>query len=124
MYARERSLASWNIAVALVALAVGTWFGPLQALEHAGVNLYDSAGGGVAYYQGLSIHGVFNALVWTTFFIIGFFTLTVTYGLQRPLVAPGLNVAGFVLMVVGTVLTAAALLTNNASVLYTFYPPM
>jgi len=57
---------------------------------------------------------VFNALVWTTFFIVGFFTLTVTYGLQRPLVAPGLNVAAPVFMVVGTALTAAAPLTNNA----------
>jgi cytochrome c oxidase subunit I len=124
MFARERALASWYIGIALVALAIGTWFGPLQALEHAGVNLYPAASGGIGYYQGLTIHGVLNALVWTTFFIVGFFTLTVPYGLRRPLVAPGLNVAGLILMVVGTALTAAALLTNNASVLYTFYPPM
>ena len=124
MFARERAVASWNIGVALVALTVGTWFGPLQALEHAGVNLYPSATGGMSYYQGLSIHGVLNALVWTTFFIVGFFTLTVTYGLGRPLAAPWLNVTGFLVMVLGTVLTAWALVTNNATVLYTFYPPM
>ena len=117
MFARERAVASWNIGVALVALTVGTWFGPLQALEHAGVNLYPSATGGMSYYQGLSIHGVLNALVWTTFFIVGFFTLTVTYGLGRPLAAPWLNVTGFLVMVLGTVLTAWALVTNNATVL-------
>jgi cytochrome c oxidase subunit I len=124
MFARERRLASWYIGIALVALAIGTWFGPLQALEHAGVNLYPAASGGITYYQGLTIHGVLNALVWTTFFIVGFFTLTVPYGLNRPLAAPGLNVAGLALMVLGTALTAFALLTNNGTVLYTFYPPM
>jgi cytochrome c oxidase subunit I len=124
MFARERALASWYIAIALVALALGSWFGPLQALEHAGVDLYSSAAPGISYYQGLTLHGVLNALVWTTFFIVGFFTLTVSYGLGRPLAAPGLNVAGLILMGVGVLLAAVALLTNNATVLYTFYPPM
>jgi cytochrome c oxidase subunit I len=124
MYTRERMLASWYIGIALVALAIGSWFGPLQSLEHAGVDLYSTAAPGINYYQGLTIHGVLNALVWTTFFIVGFFTLTVSYGLGRPLAAPGINAAGLILMTAGVALTAAALLTNNASVLYTFYPPM
>jgi cytochrome c oxidase subunit I len=124
MFARERVLASWYVGIALVALAIGSWFGPLQALEHAGVDLYPTVARGIGYYQGLTIHGVLNALVWTTFFIVGFFTLTVPYGLGRPLAASGLNIAGLVLMAFGVVLAGAALLTNNATVLYTFYPPM
>jgi cytochrome c oxidase subunit 1 len=63
-------------------------------------------------------------LVWTTFFITGFLTLTVTHGLERPLRYPKLNAVGFWLMVVGLVTTAIPLLLNEASVLYTFYAPM
>ncbi len=35
-----------------------------------------------SYYQGLTIHGVLNALVWTTVFITGFLTWTTIVGLQ------------------------------------------
>ena len=47
-----------------------------------------------SYYQGLTLHGVLNALVWTTFFITGFFTLTMIYGLKRPLRYPMVNQVG------------------------------
>ena len=60
MYAAEKKLIGWHVLVALAALAVGSLFGPLQALEHMGINLYPAlqAVGLQSYYQGLTLHGV------------------------------------------------------------------
>ena len=121
----EDKLTAWNVGIALVALFIGTWFGPLQVLEHAGVNLYKQLAPGIqSYYQGLSLHAVLNALVWTTFFITGFLTFATVHALKRNLRYPWINTLGLVLMVVGLVVTAVPLLLNQATVLYTFYPPM
>ena len=125
MQTREKRFIGWQIGIALTALAVGTLFGPLQAFEHANWNLYPYLRPFImSYYQGLTLHGVLNALVFTTIFITGFHTFTIIKGLNRPLKAFGLGVAGLVLIVVGLVLAGYAMLTNQASVLYTFYPPM
>ena len=124
-FAHERRLALWNIGIAIIALIIGTWFGPLQALEHAGIDLYDVlAPGIVSYYQGLTLHAVLNALVWTTFFIVGFSTLAITYTLGRPLRYPWINTLALVVMVVGLLMAAVPMLLNTATVLYTFYPPL
>ncbi len=121
----EKRFVGWHLAVAIFALGLGTLFGPLQAFEHAGWDVYPFLKPLIqSYYQGLTLHGVLNALVWTTFFITGFLTFTTIYGLQRPLKYPKLNLVGFILMVVGLVAAAIPLLLNEATVLYTFYPPM
>ena len=126
MFAAEKKLVGWHMVVAIVALTLGSLFGPLQALEHAGLNLYPTlkAVGVQSYYQGLTLHGVLNALVWTTVFITGFLTLATVRTLGRPLVKIGISWIGFGLMVVGLVIAAIPLLLNQASVLYTFYPPL
>jgi len=101
------------------------FFGPLQAWEHAGWNLYPKLQPYVAsYYQGLTIHGIANALVFTTFFITGFLSYVVATNLDRPLDTPKLSWAGFFTMVVGLVVALIPLLLNLASILYTMYPPM
>lgn len=118
-------LTGLNIGVGIGALTIGLWLGVLQGLEHAGLNLYNPLAPGIkTYYQGLTIHGVLNALVWTTFFICGFFTFTVVNSLKRPLRYPWVNTLAFVLMISGVLITAYPLFANLASVLYTFYPPM
>ena len=125
MFALEKKLVSWHVLVAIVALALGSLFGPLQALEHMGVNVYPFLQPLLqSYYQGLTLHGVLNALVWTTFFITGFMTLTTVRGLNKPLTKPWLSWLGFWVMVIGLVMAAIPLLLNMASVLYTFYPPL
>lgn len=125
MLKREVKFIGWQLGVALTALAVGTFFGPLQALEHANVNLYPLLRPLIkTYYQGLTLHGVLNALVFTTIFITAFGTFTVIKGLGRPLRWFGLAVAGFVVMVVGMLMAGVTMLSNQATVLYTFYPPM
>ncbi len=124
MFAREDRLVRWNIYLGLIALALGTALGPLQALQYAKVNLYGVLSPLIrSYYQGLTLHGVLNALVWTTFFIMGFSIFVTVRMLNRPLHNPGIAWAGFWVMVAGVILAAYAILTHRASVLYTFYLP-
>ncbi len=125
-FAVEKKIAGWHVLVAILALVVGTLFGPLQGLEHMGINLYPAlqSVGLQSYYQGLTLHGVLNALVWTTFFITGFLTLIVAKSLNRGLAFPKLSWAAFSVMVVGLLMAAVPLLLNLASVLYTMYPPL
>ncbi len=121
----ERRFIGGHLFVAIVALGIGSMFGPLQAFEFSGLDLYPYIEPLFkSYYQGLTLHGVLNALVWTTFFIVGFTNFTTIKGLGRPLVKPIINVIGFWTMVIGLLMTAAPLLLNKATVLYTFYPPL
>lgn len=118
-------ITGWNIGISIGALTVGLALGVLQGLEHAGLDLYPFLTPILkSYYQGLTIHGVLNALVWTTFFICGFFTFATVRSLNRPLRYPWLSTAALIVMVVGLLMTGVPLLGNAASVLYTFYPPL
>lgn len=124
-YSTENKLTGANVGIGMTALSVGILIGILQGFEHAGFNFYPLLEPALkSYYQGLTIHGVLNALVWTTFFIVGFFTLAITRSLGRPLRYPVVNWIGFWVMTVGLILAAIPLLGNAASVLYTFYPPL
>lgn len=121
----ERKFIGAHLFVAIVALGIGSMMGPLQALEYSNVDLYQYLEPVLkSYYQGLTLHGVLNALVWTTFFIVGFTTFTTIKGLRRPLSHPKVNVAGFAVMLVGLVMAAVPLLLDQATVLYTFYAPL
>jgi cytochrome c oxidase subunit 1 len=105
-------------------LSALSW-GFFQALEYAGINLYPWVSPLLqSYYHGLSIHGVLNALVWTTFFISGFLTLVTVHALAIPLQGMTLGWGAFAIMVASLVITAVPLLSNEATVMFTFYPPM
>ncbi|MBX3011770.1 MAG: cbb3-type cytochrome c oxidase subunit I [Caldilineaceae bacterium] len=119
------NLTGWNVGIGIGALTLGLFLGVLQGLEHAGFDFYSYLEPVIkSYYQGLSIHGVLNALVWTTFFICGFFTFSTVRSLNRPLRYPWINRLALILMVIGLALAAYPLLSNMATVLYTFYPPL
>jgi len=121
----EKRFVGQHIWVAIAALFVGSLFGPLQSFQYSGFDLYGYLDPIIkSYYQGLTIHGVLNALVWTTFFIVGFTNLTTIKGLGRPLVNMKINRIGYWVMVVGLLMTATPILLNKATVLYTFYPPL
>jgi len=120
----ERKLSLAFIAVGFAHLLVGVLLGLLQGLEHAGIDLYAYVPLIRHYYQGLSIHGVFNVLVFTTCFIGGFLMFVVGRGLERPLETAGLAWATFWLMAVGIVMVDYTLFTNQASVLFTSYAPL
>jgi len=79
----EDRLTAAFLLVALVALFGGVLTGFFQAIEHAGVDVYPSTPIVKSYYHSLTLHGVLNVLVWTTFFICGFVPFLVT----RPIYA-------------------------------------
>jgi len=80
------------LTVALLALLGGVVTGLAQGLEHAGINVYPALAPVVqSYYHGLSLHGVLNVLVWTTFFICGFLPFIAVEALGRPLASARLG---------------------------------
>src|ERR1022692_3031830 len=103
-------------------LTLGIYHGLMQVLYRSGM-IHSSQFLGLEYYQGLTLHGVVNALVFTTFFAVAFGYAVVRFYLARPL---NMTVAwlSFALMVGGTLMAATVILTRNATVLYTFYPPL
>lgn len=106
----------------MVLLILGIYHGLMQTLYRAGI-IRSREMFGLEYFQGLTLHGVVNAIVFTTFFAVAFGYAVVRFYLRRPV---NLKVAwlSFWLMVIGTLLAAAAILSGKASVLYTFYPPL
>src|SRR5262245_55492932 len=121
----ESRLTGAYLVIALLALCVGVVTGLLEALSHAGVNLYPQLTPVVAsYYQGLTLHGVMNALVWTTFFICGFLQFMATRAFGIPLASRALAWKTYGLMTGGLVLAAIPLLSNAATVMFTFYSPL
>src|SRR5512135_1112183 len=92
---RERTLVLLFVLVAMTALALGGFIGLFQALEHAGINFYPLPLLG-SYYQALTLHGVLNALTWTTFFISGFLLIAQVASLKRASTHIALSWIGFV----------------------------
>jgi len=102
-------------------LVLGIYHGLMQVLYRAG-HIHTRKVLGLEYFQGLTLHGVVNAIVFTTFFAVAF-----SYAVIRFYLGPvNTKVAwlSFWLMIVGTLATAAAILSGTSSVLYTFYPPL
>jgi len=121
----EERLAAANVIVALVALFGGVVTGLFQALEYAGVEIYPSLAPVIhSHYHSVTMHGVLNVLVFTTFFICGFLPFIFSRSLQAPLASPRLGWVTFWLMVAGLVLAAIPLVGNAATVMFTFYPPL
>ncbi len=113
------------ILLASVALFIGTLFGPFQALDHAQIDLYPLLRFLVkSYYHGLSLHGVLNALIWTFAFTAGFLMFITAKVLKRPYPHMWTPWLSLILMVVGLVITAIPMLLNQATILFTFYPPL
>jgi cytochrome c oxidase subunit 1 len=113
------------LGVGLVALFGGIATGLFQALEHAGLDLYPALDPAIrSYYHGLTLHGVLNVLVWTTFFICGFVPFLAARALATPLWSLRLGWGTFWLMTAGLLLAAVPLVGNAATVMFTFYPPL
>src|SRR5215203_4002091 len=101
-----------------VACLLGVWQmwarSPIEAPAHTAGN----------YFRSVTLHGVSMAFVLTTFFIMAFGYFVAETALKRPL--PGLKIAwaAFWMGIGGTLLAALSVISGNASVLYTFYPPL
>jgi cytochrome c oxidase subunit I len=120
----ERALVGVHLFLAFAALSLGIILGPFQTFRRAPALQPFEMPIFSYYYQALTAHGVLNALVFTTFFIMGFSYFVVQRSLQRPLKHTKLAWAAFWLMAVGLVLAAGSIISGQSSVLYTFYPPM
>ena len=110
-----------NIWVAIIAFGLGAMMAVMQALARAGIEL--PFGTARLYYLSVTAHGVLEALVFTTFFImaLGYVVADTTLGRIRGM---GWAWGGLWVAVVGTVMTTLTILSGTSTVLYTFYPPL
>ncbi len=120
---RDAKLVIAHIIFAFIALFIGGIAGLLQGLVRSGTFTLPA---GIGYYQLLTAHGVLMALIFTTYFIVGFLYSGVSKTLGGSLLPAARRMAwiGYYLMSVGTVLGVILVLMNKATVLYTFYAPM
>jgi cytochrome c oxidase subunit 1 len=109
-----------HVYTATLVLGLGALFGALQGFSRANWIVMPAW---FDYYRMLTAHGVLMALVFTTFFITGFFTFS-TYSTIPRIRSTTLNWIGFYVMLLGTVMATIAILDGSASVLYTFYAPL
>ncbi|MEW6445164.1 MAG: cbb3-type cytochrome c oxidase subunit I [Pseudomonadota bacterium] len=119
--AQGNKLGLWNMWVAFLALLLGLPMGLYQAAERSG--LFPGIENTAVYFASTSTHGVLLAFVLTTFFTMGFGYHTMAHSLKQKVWSSTFSWAGFWIAVVGVAMAAAVLLTGQASVLYTFYPP-
>ncbi|MGA7329864.1 MAG: cbb3-type cytochrome c oxidase subunit I [Rhodomicrobium sp.] len=118
--ARRLSLAHMWLAFAAfgAAAALGVWqmwvrsppAAPLETASH--------------YFTSVTLHGTIMAYVLSTFFIMGFGYYVAATSLDRPIPAPRWAWAGFFMGAAGVVMIAVIVVSGNATVLYTFYPPL
>ncbi len=118
----SKHLNSVLLIIPMVLLFVGVYGGLMQTLFRAGIVQSDPFVGG-DYYKGLTFHGVLNALVFTTFFAVALGNAIIPYSLRKKLNSKVAWTAG-IMMLVGSVLAAVYILIGEATVLYTFYPPL
>lgn len=120
---KDTNLILSYIIVSFIAVFLGAVAGLLQIMQRSGWLVLP---GWLNYYQLLTAHGVLLALIFTTFFIIGYLFSGVARTLDGKLTsaARANGWIGFYLMVIGTIIATITILTNDATVLYTFYAPM
>ena len=121
----EEFFAKVTIGFSVVALGLGGLFGLLQLVNRTPFlrlpSLLEVSPS--TYYTALTAHGVLLAIVFTTFWIVGFTAFLAPRILKVPMSKPLLS-AALVMMFAGTIMAAAAILTGRANVLYTFHYPM
>lgn len=119
----DKKLILAHVGFAILALLLGALAGLFQTMERAGwIQLPPK----LNYYQLLTAHGVFLALVFTTLFIFGYLYAGLARTLGGELTPTSRKWAwvGYALMAGGATLAAINILINKATVLYTFYAPM
>ena len=115
-------LALANLWVAIIAFGVAAAMALMQALSRAALELPWRSP--AMYYLSVTAHGTLMALVFTTFFIMGFGYAIVERELGHPAPHGALAWTGYWVALGGTLTVVAAILSGKATVLYTFYPPL
>jgi cytochrome c oxidase subunit I len=102
----------------LFACAIGTWQMWVRSPLGAQVGTPGQ------YFMSVTAHGVSMAFVLTTFFVMGFGYFVAVTALARPLPGRAWAWAAFWIALLGVVITLVPIAQGQASVLYTFYPPL
>lgn len=76
------------------------------------------------FYRFLTLHGIGMLIAWIIFFEMAGLYLGASALLNARIAAPKMAWLQFILMVAGTLLIAAMILTGQADVLFTSYPPL
>jgi cytochrome c oxidase subunit 1 len=111
-----------NMWVGLIAFRAAVLMGLYQVVQR--IDLIPEIMIPEVYFASVSTHGVLMGFVLTTFLVMGYGYYTATTSLKRELWGKSLGWIGFWLALAGVLTAAVPLLTGNASVLYTFYPPL
>jgi len=119
---KAAGLALANMWVGFIAFLAAAVMGVYQVLERSG--LIPEMQSPALYFASVSTHGVLMGFVLTTFLVVGFGYYTATTSLKQSIWNRPLAWFGFWLSLAGVLMAAGPLLTGNASVLYTFYPPL
>lgn len=115
-------LALLNVGIAVAAFGVAAAMAIMQALSRANLDLpFRSAD---MYYMSVTAHGTLMALVFTTFFIMGFGYVVAQQTLGSALAMRRTAWTSFWIALLGTLAALAVILAGKATVLYTFYPPL
>jgi cytochrome c oxidase subunit 1 len=123
-FAGQRRMMGAFLVWGFSALLIGVSIGPLQALNYAGIDLYPGLRPILqTYYEGLTIHGVLNAYIFTFFLICGVLVYLPARELE---LVPNMTLwrLCFAMMGIGTLMLLYAMFDNSSSVLWTFYPPL
>ncbi len=119
--AAAQALIKANAVAAVVFLAIGGLMGLMVALTRwPAVHLLPAEW----FYLVLTGHGANVLLFWIIFFEIAVLYFASAILLNCRLATPKLAWLGFVLMVVGAIMTNIAVLQGDSSVMFTSYPPM
>ncbi|CAF0691892.1 cbb3-type cytochrome c oxidase subunit I [Candidatus Methylacidithermus pantelleriae] len=118
----HKRVCQYTLVTGLIALSLGIVNGLAQAINYAGIDLFQYFPGMRTYYQGLTAHGIFNAFVLTFAFSNCFVSLVVeaALGVAIPL---SLLWSAFGALFLGATLAAFSIFQGSSNVLYTFYPP-
>lgn len=118
----DAKLSKAYLLVAFIALGIGGLLGLTQGLNRAGLLELPSW---ISYYQVLTAHGLMLVVIFSAFFMIGYFYAALSHTLEGLLPkVRKMAWTGFGLSMFGAVLVVIMVLMNKASVLYTFYPPL
>jgi cytochrome c oxidase subunit 1 len=117
-----RRLVLAHFAVAFAAFALALVLGEWQMLVRSPLSAWVS--NPEHYYRSVTAHGSAMAYVFPTLVAMGFGYAITVNSLRQPLIGLKLAWTAFYLVVVGTVVAIIPVALGQASVLYTFYPPL
>ena len=121
IFAGAQALTLANAVAAVLALAAGGLFGGLVGLSRAPALEFL---GPSTFYGALTAHGVAALVLWPVFFEVAAMVFASTILLNARVYSLALGWAGFALMVIGSLLTFGSIMSGEATVMFTAYPPL